>query len=313
MSTPTLSAYVARFRDDLAARGSAARTIEEYGRSLQKLQNFLRSCPQWSDTLDVLTLENLRGFQHWLYHAPTPRGTTRSLSDQAKNLAAVRTFGRFLKKTGAWPRDLTAELDVPHVPRALPRAVLTRTQARQILEAVNTTSPLGYRDRTMLETLYATAIRSAELRALRTADVNLDDGLLRILHGKGGKDRIVPLSRIAAAMLETYLRTVRPALLGARRSEWLFVSCRGEPLDRASLNKILRGHARAAGEKDKPATAHVWRHTCATHLLQNNANLRHVQELLGHASLATTERYLRLSIADLQAAHRRFHPREQGS
>lgn len=256
-------------------------------------------------------MENLRGFQHWLYHAPTPRGTTRSFADQAKNLAAVRTFGRFLRKVNAWPRDLTAELEVPHVPRALPRAVLTKAQARQILESVNTTNPLGYRDRTILETLYATAIRAAELRDLRTADVNLDDGLLRIIHGKGGKDRMVPLSRIATEMLRTYLAAVRPQLLGSRQSEWLFVSYRGEPLDKASLNKVVRGHARAAGIKTV-VTCHVWRHTCATHLLQAQANLRHVQELLGHTSLATTERYLRLSIADLQAAHRRFHPREQG-
>ena len=113
-------------------------------------------------------------------------------------------------------------------------------------------------------------------------------------------------------MLQTYLRTVRPALLAGRTSGRLFVSYRGQLLDKASLNKIVRGHARAAGVKTV-VTCHVWRHTCATHLLQANANLRHVQELLGHASLATTERYLRLSIADLQAAHRKFHPREQGS
>jgi integrase/recombinase XerD len=145
--------------------------------------------------------------------------------------------------------------------------------------------------------------------------VNLDEELLRVNEGKGGKDRVVPLSRIACSMIETYLKAVRPQLVpktgrGARGCDRLFVSNRGQKLDRNTVGLLVKRHAKLAGVK-KHVTCHVWRHTCATHLLKNNANLRHVQALLGHASLATTERYLRLTITDLKEAHRRFHPREK--
>ena len=141
-------------------------------------------------------------------------------------------------------------------------------------------------------------------------DVNLEEELLRINEGKGGKDRVVPLSRIACAMLESYVNAVRPQLMHGRTSDHLFLSSWGRPLHRRTLGGLVRKHAQLAGLK-KRVTCHVWRHTCATHLLKNNANLRHVQALLGHESLATTERYLRLTITDLKEAHRRFHPREK--
>ena len=129
-------------------------------------------------------------------------------------------------------------------------------------------------------------------------------------HGKGARDRVTPLGQIASRFLETYLNGIRPQLLGQRYSDRLFLSYRGNPIDAHSVGDLVKRHAGRAGVK-KHVTPHVLRHTCATHLVKNNANLRHVQELLGHGSLATTERYLRLTIADLKAAHARFHPREK--
>jgi integrase/recombinase XerD len=134
---------------------------------------------------------------------------------------------------------------------------------------------------------------------------------LRVNHGKGGKDRVTPLGQIASRFLETYLKGIRPQLLGQRHTDRLFLSFRGNPLDAHSVGDLVKRHARLARVK-KHVTPHVWRHTCATHLVKNNANLRHVQDLLGHGSLATTERYLQLTIGDLKAAHARFHPREKG-
>lgn len=171
---------------------------------------------------------------------------------------------------------------------------------------------LGCRDRAILEVLYATGLRRNELRHLKPADIDREQGLLRVNDGKGGADRVVPLGAIAARCLETYANAIRPELLRGAACEWLFVSYTGRQIDPNTLNAIVRKYAKAAKVR-KPVTCHTWRHSCATHLVQNNANVRHVQEMLGHRSLATTERYLRLTIADLKAAHERCHPRERGA
>ncbi len=190
--------------------------------------------------------------------------------------------------------------------------MLTPEEAKRVVEAATPSTALGSRDRAILEVFYATGIRRNELRHLRPDDVDTGQGLLRVNNGKGGADRVVPLGAVAGRCVDDYVTSSRSELVRGCRSEWLFVSCSGKQIDPNTLNAIMRKHTRAARVK-KVVTCHVWRHTCATHLVQNNANVRHVQEMLGHRSLATTERYLRLTINDLKAAHRRFHPRERGS
>ena len=162
-----------------------------------------------------------------------------------------------------------------------------------------------------MEVFYATGIRRNELLALTVADVNLEEELLRVNKGKGGKDRVVPLSTLACKFLESYIKGVRPEWAVKTGTDRLFLSWRGRPLDGNTLRLLVKAHAQRAGVK-KRVSCHVWRHTCATHLLKNNANLRHVQEILGHGLLSTTERYLHLTITDLKEAHRKFHPRERG-
>ncbi len=164
--------------------------------------------------------------------------------------------------------------------------------------------------RAILEVFYATGIRKEELRNLSLADLNLEEGLLRITLGKGAKDRVVPLGSIAVSALKAYLIEARPVLLKTGQTDRLFISYRGQPLDSHTLGALVKKHAQLAQIK-KIVTPHVWRHSCATHLIQNHASLRHVQDLLGHSSLSTTERYLRLTITDLKEAHAKFHPREQ--
>ena len=137
---------------------------------------------------------------------------------------------------------------------------------------------------------------------LEVADVQLDEELLRINGGKGAKDRVVPLTAVACSFLESYVNAIRPQLLGNKPLRRLFLSQRGRPIARNTLGGIVEKYARLAQIK-KRVTCHLWRHSCATHLLQNKANLRHVQEILGHRSLATTERYLHLTITELKAAH----------
>jgi integrase/recombinase XerD len=260
--------------------------------------------------IQSVTPATLADFQRWIYYQPTKHGNPRGVVNQNGILAAVKSLCRFLKIEGYLAANPAEGIEYARQPHTLPRNVLTPQEAKRIIETVDTTTVLGYRDRTILETLYATGIRNEELRNLTVADVNLDEGLLRVNHGKGGKDRVTPLGQIASRFLETYLKGIRPQLLGQRQSDRLFLSFRGNPLDGHSVGDLVKRHARQAGVK-KHVTPHVWRHTCATHLVKNNANLRHVQDLLGHGSLATTERYLSLTIGDLKEAHARFHPREK--
>ncbi len=261
--------------------------------------------------VQAVTPSTLQDFQRWLFYQPTQRGTARSIGSQNHIVIAIRNFFSFLAQEGYIAGDPAKGLRLAREPDTLPKNILTPEEARRIIEAPDTQTLIGYRDRTLLEVLYATGLRKEELRHINVADVNLDEELLRVNHGKGGKDRVVPLSRIACQYLENYIKAVRPELAKGRPSEKLFISIRdGQPIGRHGVERLLAKYVRKLRLK-KHVTCHLWRHSCATHLLKNNANLRHVQQILGHASLATTERYLRLTITDLKEAHRKFHPREQ--
>jgi integrase/recombinase XerD len=297
-----------RFQGDLQIRNYSARTVSDYGYNLGLLFQFLDN-RQISD-VQSLTSSVLTEFQRWLYYQPTKHGAARGVLNQNGILAAVKSFCRFLKAEGYLATDPAAAIEYAREPRSLPRNVLTPQEAKRIIEAVDTTTALGYRDRTILEVLYATGIRNEELRNLTVANVNLEEGLLRINRGKGGRDRVTPLGRIASRFLETYINGIRPQLAGDRHTDRLFLTFRGNPIDAHTVGDVVKRHATLARIK-KHVTPHVWRHTCASHLVKNNANLRHVQDLLGHGSLATTERYLRLTITDLKEAHAKFHPREK--
>jgi len=303
----TFEEHAERYRAHLQVRHFAARTIVNHVSALRILFRFLTE----THVPDVaaVTTEMLHAFQKWQHHEPTQRGTARGVRYQNRVLAAVRGFFHFLCNDGVIPHDPAAALEYAREPETLPKNILTPQEARRIIEAADTSTVLGYRDRVILETLYATGIRKTELLNLTLADVVLDEELLRVNGGKGAKDRVVPLTRVACAMLETYVKAVRPQLLGKKKSERLFPSLRRGEMSDTTLGHLIDKYAAKAGVK-KRVTCHLWRHSCATHLLQNRANLRHVQEILGHRSLATTERYLHLTITELKEAHRRFHPRE---
>ena len=169
---------------------------------------------------------------------------------------------------------------------------------------------LGYRDRVIMEVFYSTGIRRKELINLKLSDVNYPQGYLRINQGKGNKDRVVPLGSIACKYLENYIKGVRPELCGHNHLEELFISRRHGPINPDSIGHLINKYRIKAGIK-KRVGSHTFRHTVATHLVRNRANLRHVQEILGHKSLNTTQKYIQLTITDLKEAHRKYHPREQ--
>ncbi len=281
--------------------GSVTQYLRQFGRFLDEIK--LTEAP-------MVTARVMGEFQSWLFYKPTFKGTARFAATSNRVLTGVRGFFRFLKQEGIIAVDPTESMEYAREPDPLPRNVLTVREARRIIETVDSSTTLGYRDRTILEVLYTTGIRKTELASLKVGDVKLEEGLLYIQAGKGAKDRVAPLGRMALRFLETYIKAIRPELLQGRQNQFLFLSLLGRPMSGQVVPHLIKKHTRLAGVK-KHVTCHLWRHTCATHLVQNRANLRHVQEILGHRSLATTERYLSLTITDLKAAHQKYHPREK--
>jgi integrase/recombinase XerD len=252
--------------------------------------------------------EDLHAYQAHLYAARKLDGTPYSLGNQSNRLSALKGFFRFLVDRGFLLADPSGPITVPRREQRLPRGVLTREEARKLLEAPDAKTPLGLRDRAILETFYATGIRAGELSRLKLQDVDTEDRLLRVVLGKGGKDRNVPLTRVAAESIEAYLGDGRPRIRNARTSPWLFLALRGGRLYASLLCEMVEAAARKAGI-EKHVRPHGLRHSVATHLLKGGADIRHIQALLGHESLATTERYTHVEISDLTKVLKRAHPR----
>jgi integrase/recombinase XerD len=221
----------------------------------------------------------------------------------------LRRFFGFLEASGAILQSPAAELPLHRI-EALPRGVLSQRQAQRLMEAPDETSALGLRDRALLELLYGTAIRLSEAHRLDLQDLELAGGLLLVRAGKGRKDRMVPVPREAAAALSRYLQDARAALVRDPQEQALFLTRRGRRLGRVAIGLLVRNYGIAAGVRVSP---HGLRHACATHLLAGGADVRHVQQLLGHQDLRTTALYTRVEISDLREVLARAHPRERES
>jgi integrase/recombinase XerD len=254
--------------------------------------------------------EDLMAYQAALLALHGREGKPLSASYQNSHVTIIKSFFRFLCRRGLLLHDAGAGLAHPRYEDRLPRVILSPREARRVLEAADGRDPTGLRDRAMLETFYATGIRVGELAKLAPGDVDTEERILRVVQGKGSKDRVVPLTQVAAAAIEEYLAKGRAPLAGrARRpAALLFLSNSGRRLHRAVVARIVRAYARKARVK-KRVTCHTFRHSVATHLLRGHADIRHIQMLLGHASLSSTERYTRVEIGDLKKVVERAHPR----
>jgi integrase/recombinase XerD len=227
-------------------------------------------------------------------------------STLARKVACLRSFYRHLRREGILEHDPTADLRGPGKTQHLPR-VLTRDEVVRLLSQPQGSAPLAVRDRAMLELMYACGLRASEAIGLELADVDLEEGLL-CARGKGSKERLVPIGRQALAAVRGYCRSSRPVLLGNRAQQRLFLNRRGGSLTRQGLYKIVQGHALRAGLQKK-MSPHTLRHSFATHLLAGGCDLRSLQEMLGHADLATTQVYTHLSAERLKDAYFEAHPR----
>jgi integrase/recombinase XerD len=283
-------------------RGLSRNTLEAYRADLLQFGAYLDA--NGYDAFAVGHVE-LAGFLTSLALGSDERPPVAAATLQRK-AACLRSFYRHLRREGAIDHDPTAELRGPRKTQKLPE-VLSRDEVNHLLAAPQGVSPASLRDRALLEVLYACGLRASETVALQLEDVNLHDELLRA-RGKGSKERLVPIGREAVAALRAYLRDARPALVGLRVERHLFVNRRGGGLSRQGLYKIVQGYAGAVGLQHR-MSPHTLRHTFATHLLAGGCDLRTLQEMLGHADIATTQLYTHLSTERLRDVYFGAHPR----
>lgn len=278
-------------------RHLSPKTIESYSHDLRLWCEFLKQ-KKAADPRDT-TQEHALGFSVW---RRSHKVGGRTLS---RNLVAVRNFYKYLKQTGRLAKNPLATVTLPRIGRALPK-FLTLDEVDRLL-AVKALDLPARRSQTMLQVLYATGLRVSELVNLKLNDVNLQSGYV-LAFGKGQKERYVPMGKVAIASLDEYFRDVRPRLVAGRKSPFVFVNASARPLSRQAFWYYLRGLGLGIGLR-KPLSPHVLRHSFATHLLENGADLRSVQLMLGHADISTTQIYTHVSRERLKEMHRKFHPR----
>ena len=254
----------------------------------------------------AITAPVLERYQRHLFTYRKPDGTPLTLGSQAGALAPLKTWFKWLTREHHIASNPASELQLPKQPKRLPRTLLAVQDIDAILHEAEASTPAGLRDRAMLELLYATGLRRMELPALQRYDLDLNRRLVFVREGKGRRDRVVPLGERAAAWVDKYLTQARPQLLAAD-TEALFVTDYGEPISPAWLADKVKRYMAFAGI-ERPGATHLFRHACATHMLENGADIRYIQEMLGHANLATTEIYTHVAIDTLQRIHAATHP-----
>jgi integrase/recombinase XerD len=284
-------------------RGRSANTLVAYRRDLSAYHQWLRNQGLCLDDVGEPTI---------VAYVAHLRASGKASASVARAMVSVRALHRFLADEDLAVRDPTAEVDVPRVPRGLPKA-LAESEVEQLLAAVEGDGPVARRDRAILEVLYGTGLRISELVGLSLADVDLDGALVRAL-GKGGKERVVPLGGFALAAVGAWLSVDGRAALVPPRwrrrddAEAIFLNARGGRMSRQGAWGVVRKYGDLVGLGTR-LTPHVLRHSCATHMLDHGADIRAVQELLGHASISTTQVYTKVSTERLRSVYRSAHPR----
>jgi integrase/recombinase XerD len=294
-----MSYRLEQFRDYLSMEaGNSPHTVESYLRDVHRLADWAVS--KGAGGPDAVTAVLLREFVYTLKDLGLSPATIR------RQISAIRTYYKFLAGEGHVARDPSERLESPKRWRTLP-AVLTGPEVDRLLVAPSPDGPLAIRDRALLEFAYATGVRVSELVGLKLQDILFEEGLVRVF-GKGSKERIIPVGRRALGQVAMYAREVRPALDKGKGKGVLFLNARGSPLSRVGAWGVIKRVARQAGIQ-KRVTPHTLRHTFATHLLEGGADLRAVQEMLGHADLSTTQLYTHIDREYLRSVHKSYHPR----
>lgn len=300
-----MEAEIRGFEQSLRIRNYSVHTVNMRGTALRQFAAWCdeRSLEHWSEITQAI----LERYRYHLYLRRRKDGTPLSFSTQIGHLVAIKMFFRWLMREGHINANPASELDLPRQELRVPRDVFTADEAEKVLQQPNILQPMGLRDRAILETLYSTGIRRSELCNLTVWDVHLARGTLFIRLGKGKKDRTVPIGERAMHWVTRYRNEVRPLLMNDLSEEHLFLSIHGGQMELDSLSGLVSEHITAA-DIGKKGGCHLFRHTCATLMLEGGADIRFVQELLGHSSLESTQVYTRVSITKLKEVHRATHP-----
>lgn len=308
-------------RIDALAHNRLLRYMEEYfewmlvtgysAETVRTRRQALRKFIAWADErgLDdprAITAPMLERYQRHLFYYRKADGAPLSLGMQSQYLTPLKTWFKWLCRARHVLANPASELELPKQPKRLPRAVPSVAEVEAILAEADPETPQGLRDRALLEVLYATGLRRMELPGVALYDADLARGLVWVRRGKGGHERVVPLGARAMAWLDKYLVESRPQLL-ATDTEALFLTDYGEPMQPYYVADKVKRYMRLAGF-DRPGSTHLLRHACATHMLEGGADIRFIQEMLGHANLQTTEIYTHVSIDKLIAVHKATHP-----
>ena len=252
----------------------------------------------------------LERFRRVLFNYRKKNGKPLAISNQAAHLSSLRVFFRWLAKKRYMHYNPACELELPRVPQALPRDILSVKEVEQVLSEPDLSQPMGIRDRAIMELLYSTGMRRSEIINLDLADLHRGQQLVHVRHGKGGKARFAPVGRRAMIWLEKYLEEVRPTQNHDPNEQAIFLTVtEAKRFSGYNMSRVVRNHIRSG--TGKTAGCHIFRHSMATAMLENGADIRYIQELLGHAKLNTTQVYTKVTLKKLREVHEKSHPAEQ--
>ena len=295
-----------RFLSNMAVHNYSEQTCLTTKRHCRAFARWCEDRGIWSP-LEV-SREVIERYQRWLFHYRQKNGKPLAFSTQALRLSRVRNFFAYLVKERYLLYDPASSIELPKKPGRLPTQIFSVEEVEQILNYPNTETSHGLRNRAILEVLYSTGIRRSELVRLNLYDLNQDKGYLAVRQGKGGKDRVVPIGDRALAWVVKYIEEARPDLV-LHADEWaLFVSSEGVRFRSTALGCVISRILEASGVRNRWGSCHLFRHTMATMMLEGGADIRYVQEMLGHSKLETTQIYTKVSIAKLKAVHTASHP-----
>lgn len=307
-SPSSLAAAATAHLDALNSSGYAAATVTARRAHLTRFT-------QWGEPRGLLALQDvtpgvLESYRTWHVARRRASGAPLAWSTHAQALTAIRMLLTWATRTKRLTVNPASELALPRIPKRLPRAVLSEPEVERVLAVPDVSVPLGLRDRAILEVLYSTGIRRLELVGLDVGDIDNARQVVFVREGKGRKDRLVPIGARALVWVQRYLDQVRPHLGRRRDPAALFLSSRGTRIRPTRLTERLHRHIQAAGV-NKPGSVHIFRHTMATLMHDGGADIRDLQEILGHAQLSTTQLYTHVAIERLRAVHAKTHPAEQ--
>ncbi len=303
----TIKEALTTYLQHLQTLGRSLYTIKNIRSALRGLLAFLEE--QRITTVEELQADVLEEYQQDLAFRVTAKGKLLALRTQGQKIMTLKSFTKFLKDKDYLLHDPGSRLKLPRKPKRLPKVILSTKDVKKLIEAPDTHTNRGYRNRIIIEILYDTAIRRSELANIKLTDLDLQSGFIRI-QGKGDKDRVVPLSERVCELVRNYILAVRPCLIRDNDDGYLLLNRWGKKMDPNAVWAVVKRCTYLASLR-KNVSTHTLRHTCATHMLKNGAPVRHLQEMLGHESLESTQLYTHVTINDLKEIHRKYHPSEQ--